>query len=193
MTVSDEKPPTKSKMKELWSWKDIWNWIKKHPGWMIFFAWWLFAFVILAITSSQSRSSGPGIEQLVIIVVCLCATVAPTVTYLLYRIVKFFWVDIRSPKAEGSVIKYSDVWDSATMTKDEVIYKQLTITAVVMNIGGEGTIYVNVEVTPYSAVQATNPQKIKVLMHKSEEKTYAFDFWADSSKEIHYNAWCTTE
>lgn len=80
-------------------------------------------------------------------------------------------------KPEGSVLKTEGDWFSDTLTEGEVTYGKLRITATVLNVGGEGTFYVNAEMTPNSAVTGSiNPNKIKVLMSKGEEKTFTFDF-----------------
>jgi len=98
-------------------------------------------------------------------------------------------------KPEGSVLKFTSAWNSShKLTQGEVTYTRLTVTAIISNVGGEGTFYVNAEITPHTVVSGSvNPQKIKVLMNKAQEKTYTFDFFVDMSADSHYNVWCTDE
>jgi hypothetical protein len=97
-------------------------------------------------------------------------------------------------KPEGSVLKTEADWVLDKLIEGEVTYDKLRITAIVLNVGGDGTFYVNAEMIPHSAVTGSiNPNKIKVLMNKGEEKTFTFDFWVDSSKGSQYMIWCTNE
>jgi hypothetical protein len=68
--------------------KNIWNWIKKHPGWTIFIFWWLVALVIIFITISDNKGLYDYDWGWItgFLIAFLCATVAPALTYLLFRI-----------------------------------------------------------------------------------------------------------
>ena len=69
----------------------IWNWIKKHPAWTICIFWWLVALSIFLITMSQYEpgSVDPWGTLIGVVIAILCATGAPAVTYLLFRVLRF--------------------------------------------------------------------------------------------------------
>jgi hypothetical protein len=94
---------------------------------------------------------------------------------------------------EGSVLHYSNQWGenpSGQPTK----YRQLHIEAVVQNVGGDGVLWVNVEIIEKELLmEGSGVQSKKVYMKQGEQKTYKFDFWVDATGKSSYQVWCSNK
>jgi Carboxypeptidase regulatory-like domain len=95
------------------------------------------------------------------------------------------------PPPEGSIIYQSSKWGD-TPSGSSAMFRQLQIEATVQNVGGDGTLWVNVEINEKNLLmEGSGVQSIKVFLARGEEKTYKFNFWINWTKQSSFSVWCS--